>query len=52
MVLLVSAKSFSQFRLAKISTTLKINKKLDCLDFMLPSILSAASIEFDLLSRV
>ena len=51
-VLSVSAKSFCQLRLAKVSTTLKVSQKLDCLDFMFLSILSTASIEFDLLSHV
>jgi hypothetical protein len=42
-VLPVSTKSFCQFRLAKVSTTLKISQRLDCLDFMLLCILCDAS---------
>ena len=50
-VLLVSIKLFHQFRLAKVSITLKISQRLNCLDFMHLFILSVASVEFDLLSH-
>ncbi len=47
----VSTKLLCHIRLAKIFATLKIGQGLDCLDIYFLFILSAASVEFDLLSR-
>ncbi len=49
--MLVAAKSLYQIRLAKVSTTLKISRGFDCLDIIFSFILSAASVQFDLLSH-
>ena len=51
MVLPVSTKLFCRSRLAKVSTTLKINQRLNWLYIMFLFILSVASIGFDLLNH-